>query len=113
MLFNLISRARYVNPESRIYAILSANPDMVKELKHMARRNSALARALEESGWAAEWEERGEARGEAKGIVKGKAEGIRSTLYVIKGLKNNVPIDRLAEESQLPVEEIEKIKSEL
>ena len=79
----------------------------------MASRNSTLARVLVESGLAEEWKNEWRAEGKAEGKVEGKVEGVRSTLYVIKGLKNNVPIQRLAEESQLPVEEIEKIKSEL
>ena len=58
-------------------------------------------------------EARGEARGLEKGLAQGMAQGIDSTLAVIKGINNNVPLERIALEAGLSMDEVLKIKSGL
>ncbi|MDR1531965.1 MAG: hypothetical protein LBS62_07245 [Clostridiales bacterium] len=71
--------------------------------------SSALLKVLDEMGLIEEWKQEGERKGVRKGIRK----GVKRTLLVIKCLKNNIPIEQIALESDMPIEEIEKIKSEL
>ncbi|MDR1531966.1 MAG: hypothetical protein LBS62_07250 [Clostridiales bacterium] len=84
-------------------AIFEANAEVVKEVRAMG--SSALLKVLDEMGLIEEWKQ----EGERKGIRK----GVKRTLLVIKCLKNNIPIEQIAVESDMPIEEIEKIKSEL
>ena len=96
-----------------LYALLAANPESVKEMGVNNMSGSTLAQVLEESGITQLWEARGETRGEARGEARGELKGINGMLYVIKGIKNNIPISQLADETNIPVEIIEKTKSEL
>ena len=79
----------------------------------MKQKGKTLNQVLEEIGIVKEWEARGKADGVAIGEARGEANGFRNALFIIKGLKNNVPIERLSEESNISVEEIEKIKLEI
>ena len=100
-----------------LYALLLANPESMKEMEADYMGKTTLAQVLEEMGFTQQWEARGEARGETKGIAIGEArgisKGINGTLHIIKGLKNNVPLEKLAEESDIPIEEIERVKLEI
>ena len=88
-----------------LYALLMANPDSIKEMEVMDMSRTTLAQVLDELGYIKQWEARGEARG--------KAIGIQSTLHIINGLKKNIPVVQLSEETDFSIEDIEKIKSEL
>lgn len=104
-----------------LYALIMANPESIKRMEADNMGSTTLAEVLKEMGYIQQWVAQGEAQGiavgEARGIAVGKArgrsEGIFDTLYVIKGLKNNVPIEKLAEESKMSIEDIEKIRMEI
>jgi hypothetical protein len=83
------------------YTLLAANPESVKDMEADIMGRTTLAQVLEEIGITQQWE--------ARGISK----GVQGSLYVIKGLKNNIPLAKLSEDSNIPVEEIEKIRAEL
>ncbi|MDR1531754.1 MAG: hypothetical protein LBS62_06165 [Clostridiales bacterium] len=75
--------------------ILNANADAVKDIK--PEHKSDLVNVLNEMGYIDEW----------------RQHGINDTLSVIKGLKNNIPIDQLADKYKMPAEVIDRIKAEL
>jgi hypothetical protein len=58
-------------------ALISANPETVKEMKKMRKPKTTLAQVLQETGWTDEWIAQGEARGEARGAFK--------TIELLKG----------------------------
>jgi hypothetical protein len=108
-----------------LYAVLSANPKILDQMEVSQMGRITLAQVLEKKGFTKEWEargekrgeargeKRGEARGEARGEKRGEAQGVTKTLTVIRGLKNNVSPEQLAKETNLSLEEIEGIKSEI
>ena len=102
-----------ISLKAYLYALLLANPESIKEMEADNMGGATLAQVLEEMGWTEKWEARGVAIGEARGEARGMLRGINGTLHVIKGLKNNVPLEKLAEESNMPIEEIEKVKQEV
>jgi predicted transposase YdaD len=105
-----------------------ANQQSIKELEGDGMSYAAMARMFEEMGFHQEWEERGFDNGRKEGITIGKEQGItlgkqqgitlglqqgiHGALRVFQGLKNREPLEQLAEETGLPVAEIEKIQLE-
>ena len=87
--------------------ILAENNELL--MKGEARMAKSLDKILKEAGFVDRWV----AEGKAEGIYEGKKIGIDYTLSIIKGLKNNIPPDRLAREADIPVERVAEIQAVL
>jgi hypothetical protein len=72
--------------------------------------------ALEE-GWFDNEITKRKAEAKAEGKVEGKAEGektgFQKALSIIRGLQRNIPLEQLAFEANMTVEEVEEIKADL
>ena len=89
--------------------------DTLKAINDIARK------AFEEGGWDTYWKDLGRAEGRVEGIEEGKAEGIEEgrrentdisiekTMMIVNGLKKNIPLKRLAENSTLSLEQVNRI----
>jgi flagellar biosynthesis/type III secretory pathway protein FliH len=55
----------------------------------------------------------GKAKGEEIGKMKGEKAGILNVLTIHKGIKANTPIEQLAAETHMPIEEVKRICDEL
>jgi hypothetical protein len=63
--------------------------------------DKSLAQIMEELGYTKRWETQGEVKGASR------------MLNIIKGIRNNIPFEKLAGEFETTVDEIEKIKLEV
>ena len=84
-----------------LYELLMASPQSAQIMEVNKMSGITLDQVLEELGYTKKWEARGEARGEARSIHR--------TLYVTKGLKNNISIEKLSKETELPIKKIKAV----
>jgi hypothetical protein len=96
-----------ISMEAYYYTLLHANQSLIREAMRMTK--ATLMRDFVETGLAAEFI----AIGEKKGKREGKREGVSSTIFIINGLKNQIPPEQLAAEAELSLDEVEMIKAAL
>jgi hypothetical protein len=106
-----------INMEAYLDVFIKANIEKLR--KEVSDVGFEIFREwLEEFGWDKKWVEQtqGEriekikeeciAEGKAKGKTEGKAEGIEASLNILQALKQNEPIEVIAERYQQPVSQI-------
>ena len=90
-----------------LYVLYKANKKFIE--KEGGFTMNKFENLLEEIGLTKKWIAEGKAEGKFEGMIT----GMNNTLFVIKGLKNNIPIDQLSKEADLPFERIEEIRAAL
>ena len=80
-----------------------------KQVLDEANREETIRRLAEEEGIA-----KGKAEGKAEGIAEGKAEGARETsVSVARNLFSlGIPVDKIAQATQLSIQEIESLNKQ-
>ena len=88
-----------VNLGAYWHVVSRANVDLFSEVIRMsyAQAEAKLVHVLEEVGY----------------LKKQREIGMDQTLKIIKGLQKNIPLAKLAEETGMPLEMVEKIKQEV
>jgi hypothetical protein len=92
-----------INMDAYFSVLFSAKENLLEEVEDMGR--TSLAEVIEDMGFRQEWEN--------QGFEKGVRTGIDNTLSVIKKLKDNISLEKIAAEFNLSIEDIIKIKSSL
>jgi hypothetical protein len=79
-----------------LYALMSANREIIREVLEMADGALPFDELMEELGLTAKWEKRGEARGEARGITIGEVRGEKNAWQkAIELLKQGYTVEQL------------------
>ena len=84
-----------INTEAYFNVLFTAKENLLEEVEFIGR--SSLAELIEDMGFPQEWENR----------------GIDKTLTIIKMLTDNIPLEQIAKDLQLPLEKIMTVKSSI
>ena len=76
-----------------IYVLLKANPIALKKMEDDGMATLTLEQVLEEKGITKKWETK----------VK------KNMIIIMKGINNNIPAQNLAQQTGMPLEEVEQI----
>jgi len=109
-----------INLDAYMDILIRANPRVFMEVKTMAKKRETLEEVLTEMGFIPEWMERGRVQGveqgRVQGIEQGRVQGIEQGRVqgieqgVEKTARNllarNMPIEEVAQVTELPIEKI-------
>jgi hypothetical protein len=106
-----------IKMDAYAYVFLHANKKIFGKDVNALGFAELMKEMLVENGWTEEYEAKGIERGRVQGKIEGKEEGkiegkiegIDHTLFIINGIKKNIPLTQLASETNLPLSEVEKI----